>query len=316
MQGSFNEVALSFETKDGENFPTLVNAAERKDADDRLLFIRLTVFNATDRRRYERELVKARETAETARRDLQALNQALEQRQSTMETSLQSVREESQLREQFIAVLGHDLRNPLAGISAAARMLERRGLDEEAAGIVRLMQGSVSRMAGLIDDIMDFAKARLGGGITLHRQDDGANLEAVLKQVVAELLSAAPDRVIESHIALDRPVSCDPHRIGQMVSNLLGNALTYGAEGKPIRLYASTAATAFELSVANEGAPIAAEAMDKLFQPFFRGEVQPSKQGLGLGLYIAFEIARAHGGRLTVASTPEETRFTFRMPLQ
>ena len=117
MQGFFNEVALDLVKKDGEPFPVLVNAAERKNAEGRPLFIRLTVFNATDRRRYERELLKARD-------ELKALAATLEQRvaeataeQLRSDTALTSQREEAQLREQFIAVLGHDLRNPLASIS-------------------------------------------------------------------------------------------------------------------------------------------------------------------------------------------------------
>ena len=110
-------------------------------------------------------------------------------------------------------------------------------------------------------------------------------------------------------------VTADPVRIGQLFSNLLGNALTYGVEGKPVTVTARTE-DQFELSICNEGNPIAPAAMDRLFYPFARGEVRPSQQGLGLGLYIASEIAKAHGGTIDVTSTPDLTCFTLRMPLQ
>jgi signal transduction histidine kinase len=224
-------------------------------------------------------------------------------------------RSRSELREQFIAVLGHDLRNPLASIDAGAQLLQRMPLNEKAAGILRLMQSSVARMSSLIDHVLDFARGRLGSGFTLNRNPD-APVGPLLDQVIAECRSSAPDRRIETHIGLDRPIDCDPDRIAQLFSNILGNALTYGAPNTPIRVRATTDANAFELSVANAGDPIPAAALERLFQPFARGAVRSSQQGLGLGLYIASEIARAHGGTLDVTSTPDETRFTFRMPLR
>ncbi len=122
--------------------------------------------------------------------------------------------------------------------------------------------------------------------------------------------------MIEADIAVHEPVHCDQIRMGQLLSNLLGNALTHGDATKPVRVQAFTAGGTFELSVANGGDPLPDATMAHLFQPFFRASVRPSQEGLGLGLYIASEIAKAHGGALSVSSTTEETRFTFRMPLQ
>ena len=167
-------------------------------------------------------------------------------------------------------------------------------------------------MSALIDNVLDFARGRLGGGLSLSRQP--VALTPVLEQVVAELRGIAPDREMLADIDLPERVDCDPTRIGQLVSNLIGNAITHGARDQPIRVHADASGDAMELWVANGGTPIPAEAMDRLFQPFFRGEVRPSQQGLGLGLHIASEIARAHGGTLTVTSEERETRFTFRMP--
>jgi signal transduction histidine kinase len=236
------------------------------------------------------------------------------ERLASSEARLMSERRDAELREQFIAVLGHDLRNPLAAIDAGTKILLQTPLDPKATQTVGLIQRSVGRMSGLIANVLDFARGRLGGGLTLDRSAD-PSLGPILEQVVAELRAGAPDRTIETAFALTRPVPCGPDRIAQLFSNLLGNAVAYGSRGQPIRAGASTDAAEFELWVANASDPIAPGMMERLFQPFFRGEVRPSQQGLGLGLYIAAEIARAHGGTLTAASTAVETRFTLRIPL-
>ena len=256
-------------------------------------YTRIAFLKAADRRHYESELLKARDLA---RHDLQAERQVAE------------------LREQFVAVLGHDLRNPLASMSAGTRILMREPRSDAESRVLVMMQAAVFRMAGLIDNVMDFARARLGGGIVLQRNAEQP-LQPVLRQVVDELRAASPDRTIEEHYVLTRSVNCDRARMGQMLSNLVANALLHGAPDRPVRVQAATTNDSFELAVANEGEPIPALAMAKLFQPFVRGELRASKQGLGLGLYIASEIARAHNGTLSVNSSEKETRFTFSMPL-
>ena len=251
------------------------------------------MFKATERRRYERALVEAKDATE---------------RVAVAE------RETSQLREQFIAVLGHDLRNPLASISSGVRLLtERETVSARAERILSLMLGSVMRASELVDNLMDFARGRLAGGITLDR-DASAPLAPVLEQVVAEIVSVASDRMIRSDIVIDEPVDCDRVRIGQLLSNLLGNAVAHGSRARPITVAAKTSDGTLTISVANGGAPIDAETRVRLFQPFFRGQLR-ANQGLGLGLHIASEIAKAHGGELAVRSDESETRFTFSMPI-
>jgi signal transduction histidine kinase len=221
----------------------------------------------------------------------------------------------SAIREEFIAVLGHDLRNPLGSISGGVSLLRKEALSERGVQILALMHGSIVRMSGLIDNVLDFARGRLGGGFTLMHQAQ-VNLEPILQQVVNELRIGAPGRTIETDFTLPDPVNCDPSRFGQMVSNLLANGLTHGEPDEPVRIQAATTGGELHVSVANGGHPIPPETMERLFQPFFRGDVSPSQQGLGLGLHIASEIAKAHGGAIEVASTARETRFTFRMPLR
>lgn len=228
---------------------------------------------------------------------------------------LLEAQEAAKLREQFIAVLGHDLRNPLGAIASGASVLQRSvpAGDERGQRVLQMMQQSVLRMDELIGNLLDFARGRLGEGISLNRGIHDT-LEPAIAQVVNELRAAWPDRAVETRFAFDAPVSVDAARIGQMVSNLLGNAFAHGDTDAPVRITAVSDENHFWLSVANEGAEIPPAVMERLFQPFARGEVLRNQQGLGLGLYISAEIARAHGGRLTAQSDGSETKFIFRMP--
>lgn len=222
-------------------------------------------------------------------------------------------RRTAELREQFIAVLGHDLRNPLSAIGGGVEVISRTPLNDKAKAIVPMVRASIMRMAGMIDNVLDFARGRLGDGLTLARKP--ADLDKAIRHVVAELLSGHVGIQIEMEIALPPLVDCDPSRVSQLLSNLVANALTHGTTTSPVMVRAIVEHGFLDLSVANGGEPIPAVALARLFQPFERGAVRPSLQGLGLGLYISSQIAKAHGGALAATSTPDETRFTFRMPL-
>jgi len=235
-----------------------------------------------------------------------------DQKLAVTESALTEEREVSELREQFIAVLGHDLRSPMRAISVLVDLLLRTPLTDDAAKMMRLVRECASRMLTLIDNLLDLARGRLGGGLTLHRDADEP-LEPVLQAVIAEQKTIHDGRAVEAVIDLAEPVDCDRSRIAQLFSNLLSNALSYGAVDSPVRVRAVSGAGNFELSVANAGEAIPAAALDHLFQPFYRSALH-DREGLGLGLYIAHEIAVAHGGTLSVVSTGEETRFTFQMP--
>jgi signal transduction histidine kinase len=154
----------------------------------------------------------------------------------------------------------------------------------------------------------------MGGGFPLHLQL--VDVEPVVHQVAAELATRHPDRdlVVDCNQG-SALVRCDAQRVGQLLSNLLGNAFTHGAKDEPITVRCATVAGVFELSVSNGGEPIPDSARARLFHPFVRGEDSVGREGLGLGLYIASEIAKAHAGELSVTSSAERTTFTFSMPL-
>jgi sigma-B regulation protein RsbU (phosphoserine phosphatase) len=168
-------------------------------------------------------------------------------------------------------------------------------------------------MSELIENVLDFARGRLGGGFVIARDSDKP-LKPALLQVIDELREVHPEREVMVDIDLLEPVECDPQRIGQLLSNLLGNAFVYGTPTLPIEVRARAGSGRFELSVSNAGEAIEPSALERLFQPFFRGKVRGSREGLGLGLYICSEIAKAHGGTIEVTSNSERTCFTLRMP--
>jgi sigma-B regulation protein RsbU (phosphoserine phosphatase) len=189
----------------------------------------------------------------------------------------------------------------------------KQQLNDQAQDVLTLMQGCVRRMSGLIDNVLDFARGRLGGGLSLNRNAKEP-LEPTLLHVIDELQTAWPDRMIDLSLGQIGAVDCDRARVGQLVSNLVTNALTHGAPGAPVRIRVRTDADQLLIDVSNTGEPIPAAVLDKLFHPFVRMSQTP-QHGLGLGLYVASEIAKAHGGTLTATSAKEETRFTFRMRL-
>jgi signal transduction histidine kinase len=232
------------------------------------------------------------------------------------QTALRDERAASELREQFIAILGHDLRNPLQAILATSEFFSRKLEDPVLLGMAARIKTNARRMSSLIDDVLDFARGRLGGGIGI-RVDDVHDIGSGLQSVVKELQDGQPTRQIIADIGVTRTVRCDLGRVQQVASNLIGNALVHGAAQSPVKVTALADDNDLIFEVWNEGEAIPPDSIDKIFQPFWRHSTSDARQGLGLGLHICSQIVRAHGGRLTVTSTKENgTRFTARLPLR
>ncbi|SFQ96989.1 GAF domain-containing sensor histidine kinase [Poseidonocella sedimentorum] len=218
-----------------------------------------------------------------------------------------------QLQEEFVAILGHDLRNPVAALGAGLRQLGKEPLTDRGRSFASLMRASLHRMNELIDNMMLHAKSRLGGGITVSPQPD-APLADALSQVVDEIRVVAPERDITLDLKLAGPVSCDAARVAQAVSNLISNAVKHGDSDAPIRVFGTCSARAVTIDVENDGKPIPPELQRTLFEPFRRGS-DVSEAGLGLGLHIASTIAAAHKGQLSVDCEGRTTRFRLELPM-
>ena len=231
------------------------------------------------------------------------------------QSALRGAHADNELREQFIAILGHDLRNPLQAVYSAGALLEKKVTDPALKGVAARIKVSVKRMSSLISDVLDFARGRLGEGLGV-RVADVEDIDAGLNAVVREFQDAQPERQILANISVTRKVRCDLGRVQQVASNLIGNALKHGAPEGPIKVSAQAEESELVLSVWNAGDPIPPENIDKICEPFWRHSSTGNREGLGLGLYICSQIVRAHGGTLSVTSSQESgTSFTARLPL-
>jgi signal transduction histidine kinase len=270
---------------------------------------------------------RALESEIDRRKELEkALRDALRERSRVEEELRASVKREKKAREEaeandsfkemFLAMLGHDLRNPLSSILATARlMILRRELLPESQKRVERLISSGERMHRMIGQILDVTRARLGDGIKVEA-DQVCDLSVVVGKILEEVRAAHPGRTVELHVdggPCQARIDCG--RFEQVVSNLLGNAMTHGDPAQPVRVGIAQRGDMVSVTVHNEGPPIAADFLPVLFDPFRRGKPSNGSDGLGLGLFISERIVRAHGGEILVESSAEGgTRFEAVIP--
>jgi signal transduction histidine kinase len=218
--------------------------------------------------------------------------------------------------EQFVGILGHDLRSPLNAVKMSAHLLARAEVSpSQHAKYVQRILNSTDRMTRMIGQLLDLARIRLGKGIPVEpvRTDMGS----IVTSVVDELRTANPSRSIEYIRDVDVMGACDRDRFAQVVSNLVGNALEHGDPTQPVGVTLRASADDVELAVHNSGPPIPPQVLPLLFNPYRRGVRASSYRpgGLGLGLFISEQIARAHGGLIQACSSAENgTTFTVSLP--
>ena len=217
------------------------------------------------------------------------------------------------LNEMFSALLAHDLRNPLSAILASAQLLHRRSADPHAQEASTRILSSGKHMGRLIEDMLDLARARLAGGIMVKREP--GDIKALVERVAREFQAASPGRIVETMYRGDFTGLWAAERIAQVASNLIGNALKHGDPTGPVEVQLDgTKQDEVILNVANRGS-IPPELVDHLFDPF-RGGQRPAgrSDGLGLGLYIVYQVVKAHGGGVEV-TTGRDDRTVFRVSL-
>ena len=216
--------------------------------------------------------------------------------------------------EQFVGILGHDLRNPLGAIQMAASLLGRKVESPSDRHLVERILASTTRMANMVAQLFDLTRARLAGGLTVDRRR--IDLSNVVGDAIAELRLVQPWRAIECDISPEIRGCWDADRLAQVVSNLVGNALQHAAPDTAVEVRLAAKGNDVALEVRSFGNPIAPDLLPLIFDPYRRGEAAGSKsQGLGLGLFITQQIVHAHGGRIDVRSTATDgTRFTVTLP--
>ena len=219
-------------------------------------------------------------------------------------------RENRRLAGHVFDVAGHDLRNPLAAIQMSAAVLERTELDErQRAGVARIAR-SASRAQNLISNLLDLTAVRIGGGLWLEPKP--IDVQAVVAGGVDALRKTYPGRVIELLPSGSGALDADADRLVQLLTLLVANAMSYGVVDGPVRIVSALESRRLVLSVQNDGDPIGARLRPHLFEPVTRDSVaSQSRRGVALGLFIARQICRAHGGDLVLAPSPAApTTFT------
>jgi signal transduction histidine kinase len=216
------------------------------------------------------------------------------------------------LRDLFLGVLGHDLRNPLGAIMmSATTLMTSEGPEWRHSRTASRILSCGTRMEGLIGDLLDFTRARMGSGLPIARVD--VDLEAACRSTVDEIAASHPGCRLTFQSTGELRGRWDSARIAQALSNLLGNAVQHGTRNGPIVVVLRGEADAVVLSVHNEGRAIPERHRQDIFDPFRQLYPGEAKSNVGLGLYIVKAIAEAHGGTVDVESADSGTTFTLRL---
>ncbi len=217
----------------------------------------------------------------------------------------------ARLNELFVAILGHDLRNPMGAIVMGANLLLRSVGSEKDLNVTRRIAASAERMARMINQLLDFTRIRIGGGLALNRER--VDLRALCRRVIEELETAHPECKLSLDVQGEETSGeWDSDRILQALSNLVGNAVEHGTINRPVRLRVEGHRNSVSVMVQNEGA-VPPALLPVLFDPF-RGSRSSERKGLGIGLFITQQIVVAHGGTVDVSSSETEGT-TFRVDL-
>jgi signal transduction histidine kinase len=246
-----------------------------------------------------------------------AVSAYLRRRTEEMEVEQDQLRRALEFRERVIGIVSHDLRNPLNAILLAAQLLLLKGeRDARERRTIQRIVGSAQRATRMIHDLLDYSRARLGGGIPIERQP--ARMDEVVQQVVDEAAAAIPDRVFS--VAREEGASFegewDRDRVAQALLNLVRNAVQHSLANTPIRVRLAASREEVVVEVHNEGDPIDPALVPSLFEAFKQGPARGAHEGnVGLGLYITSEVVRGHAGHIEVVSTREHgTSFRVHLP--
>ena len=248
--------------------------------------------------------------------DITCFNESLDQ--SLAEAVGSYTKRINRSRQLFLAILGHDLRNPLNCIRTGVHLVSEKNVDLYSFEKLSMIDRESEAMDNLIEDMMDYASTRLGRAITLNRKP--VDLQKLCREVVDEFRMTHPQRTLHFHPRGDLTGNWDADRLRQVVSNLLDNAFQHGSPVRPVELSAASEGSTVVMSVHNEGAPIPPEGLPTLFDPLVRHTTTESSfrrapGSVGLGLYIVREILNAMGGTIAATSTARQgTTFTVRIP--
>ncbi|UII69197.1 PAS domain-containing sensor histidine kinase [Pseudomonas sp. HN11] len=299
MHGSVTEVKLDMVHHDGRKVTVLLNGLKREHGDGAVYD--LALFGTTDRDKYERELLNARNLAEALLQEKTATEVALQQAQAKLREAYAISQRRALFAEQMVAIVSHDLKNPLTAIRMASDFLHRGDRTAKERQLLGHIGQSSERAQRMIADLLDFTQARVGQGITIKAAP--LDLHEVIHHAVDELRVAFPKATLKHHAEGNGDASLDADRVQQIIGNLVANSVAYGDPQQPITVTSRLGGDASEVSVHNYGDTIPETLLAGLFEPMTRGTDQGSDvRSVGLGLYIVRELARVHGGDVAVSS--------------
>jgi signal transduction histidine kinase len=246
--------------------------------------------------------------------DVIRFNEAIDQALAESVTFFSTQAEQN--RNLLLGMLGHDMRNPLQAIQVTASYLAALNAGERVSGAASRLIRSGARMQALLDDLTDFNRTKLGLGINVTPAS--VNLADVLADELDQLRAVHPDRQIELQVKGDSQGLWDGRRLQQLLGNLVTNAIKYGAQNAPVRVTVTGDVTHVHIEVSNCGPAIDGTMLVRIFDPLTRGTdlkgAYEQTGSLGLGLYIASEIAKAHHGAIEARSDETETLFSVSLP--
>lgn len=312
LQGAVANVKFDLVHRSGYSVPMMLSAISCAQSNG--IFHELTLFKAADRPRYERQLVNARMLAERHLAHNLKASRAQELARGKLRTVYAAAEDRAVFAEQMLGIVSHDLRNPLAAIRMAAQVIARREQDSKTLQLLGHITHSAERAQRLVSDLLDFTLIQVGRGITITRAP--LDLHETIAGCLEELRLVFPEYEVVHARRGEGGFTADSDRLYQMIGNLVANAMAYGDPNFPVTVTSQINVETVIFSVHNLGTPIPAELLHNLFEPMIRGHYENAElRSVGLGLFIVREIARAHGGEVTVASsTSEGTTFTATFP--
>jgi sigma-B regulation protein RsbU (phosphoserine phosphatase) len=312
LQGSVAEVKLSIVHRDRRQIIMLLNGVRREH--EGKVYNELAFFGTADRDKYERELLKARKAAEDLLQEKIAAEAALRLAQAELSEAYETAHRRATFAEQMVAIVSHDLKNPLTGIKMATDLLARGQRTVQESRLLQHVGDSVQRATRMIADLLDLTVIRVGRGISVNPIE--IDLHTFIGHCVDELRVAFPSAELAHRSNGSGLVALDNDRLFQVIGNLTANSVAYGDNARPVTITSALDAGTVSISVHNFGPVIPEAQRTRLFEPLTRGaDVHADLRSVGLGLFIVREIARAHGGDVSVVSDADEgTTFTVRLP--
>ena len=291
MQGEIREIAVDMICADGRRLPVLINSVLKKDEAGTPLLSRTTIFNATDRKEYERELLRERQKAERA----------------------------AQAKADFISMISHEIRTPLNALMGVSHLLGSTELSPPQQKYVRILRSSSESLLNLVNDILDFSKIEAG---KVSLEERPVDLRQLVQGIVDNFHAKAEEKgvVLAAHIDERVPGSVlgDPIKIGQVLANLLSNAVKFTSKGSvtvTLQVLERVSETiSIDFRIADTGIGIAPERLLHIFDEFTQAnyDIGLKYGGTGLGLSISKKLVELHGSRIVVESEPEKgTVFSF-----